>query len=557
MKLCNACGASVDDGALKCPQCQSEDIVDAAAAVAEDASEEAVLEAEAEINSEEPAEAAQAEEAESSDEADEDVVEEADAADDEEASHEAAEETEEAEAEDAPEADDEEAPSKESDDEPDESEAAGEDGENDEQVDADFDQQEPRALDKKKIAIIAGSVLGAVAVIVAVICLFTFVDLDRNRAYDLKEKTFVADENVTGDPVAPIPFVSNPAYEMSESFSDYQVSINGAVYQVPMSVAEIINSGWAFGQGEDSTRTLPTEGTADTYFVSKDGAVMYATVINFNKSETALSKCYVSRLKVDYADNLLVDVKLTGGLALGRATREQVEEVIGESSDAVELASGTVVTYKSSDKARAVVTYNSKTSVLEGIEFINTKKPGNYQEVTEAADESSSGNGSEDAPLALGTDLTSGVVQIQGELYKLPIKVNDLLKNDWEISFKEDRAILYGGEHLIATFTKGDLTITGVDVHNLSDEEKLIKNCEIIEMSSSPEDEYEVVFPANVKAGMSEADFKAAIQGMEYEFNEVNFDEYVFTNGAYTLMVVVDKDEAAVNYVLLTYDEEQ
>jgi hypothetical protein len=74
-------------------------------------------------------------------------------------------------------------------------------------------------------------------------------------------------------------------------------------------------------------------------------------------------------------------------------------------------------------------------------------------------------------------------------------------------------------------------------------------------MSSSPEDEYEVVFPANVKAGMSEADFKAAIQGMEYEFNEVNFDEYVFTNGAYTLMVVVDKDEAAVNYVLLTYDE--
>ncbi|MBR5442093.1 MAG: hypothetical protein IKV44_03990 [Clostridia bacterium] len=555
MKLCNACGASVEDGALKCPQCESEDIVDAVSAAIESAPEEETAQAEPEITEAEVTEEPQEEATEEAADEATDDGDATDAAADGDATDAAAdgEDADEIEAteesDDAAVADEDEESSEES------QEAEDADGEYDEPHDDDLDYQEPRALDKKKIAIIAGSVLGAVAVIVAVICLFTFVDFDRNRAYDLKEKTFVAEENVTGDPVAPIPFVSNPAYEMSERFSDYQVSINGAVYQVPMSVEEIINSGWIFGQGEDSTRTLPTEGTADTFFVSKDGAVMYATVINFNKAETALSKCYVSRLKVDYADNLLIDVKLTGGLAFGRATRAQVEEIIGESSDAVELASGIVVTYKSSDKARAVVTYNAKTSVLEGIEFINTKKPGNYQEVTEADADNNADNAAAGAPLELGTDFTSGVVQIEGDLYTLPIKVNDLLKNGWEISFKEDRAILYGGEHLIATFTRGDVTITGVDVHNQSDDEKLIKNCEIIEMSSSPDDEYSVVFPANVKAGMSEADFKAAIQGKKYEFNEVNFDEYVFYNGAYTFMVVVDKDEAAVNYVLLTYEE--
>ncbi len=522
MKQCNACGASFEDEALKCPQCDSEDVVDVMSEVAaEESAEEVKSEAEVENTGADTGEIADNEAS------DEETAEESEDSEDEEASEEL-----------------------------DESAVEESDGEDYDESEYEFDEEAYKAYRKKKLGIILGSVGGAVAVIVAVICLFTFVDFDRNRAYDLKEKTFVAEENVTGDPVAPIPFVSNPPYEMSERFSDYQISINGAVYQVPMPVEEILNSGWAFGANENTERVLLTDETADTFFVSKDGAVMYATVINFSKSETSVNKCYVSRLKIEYPDNLLVDIKLTGGLAFGRATREQVEELIGESSDVVELASGTVVTYKRSDKAKAVLTYNTKTKLLEGVEFINSKKPGNYQETTAPVETNQSGGTDSSAPKELGNDLTSGVVQIEGDIYKLPIKVSDLLNNDWDISFKEDRAILYGGEHLIATFTRGDVTITGVDVHNLSDDEKLIKNCEIIEISSSPDDKYQVLFPASLKAGMKEADLKAAIQGMEYEFNEVNFDEYVFNNGAYTLMVVVDRDEAAVNYVLMTYEEE-
>lgn len=531
MKQCNACGASFEDEAMKCPQCDSEDVVDVVSeAAAEESQEEVTPEAELEnTEAQEPAD---------------------NEASDEETAEEAPEESADNEAAD-------EAVAEESKDDEDEENADEEsDGEYYDEAEYEFDEEAYKAYRKRKLGIIFGSVGGAVAVIVAVICLFTFVDFDRNRAYDLKEKTFVAEENVTGDPVAPIPFVSNPPYEMSERFSDYQISINGAVYQVPMPVEEILNSGWAFGANENAERVLSTEETAETFFVSKDGAVMYATVINFSKSETPVSKCYVSRLDIEYSDNLLIDIKLTGDLAFGRATRDQVEDLIGESSDVVELASGTVATYKNSDKAKAVLTYNTKTKVLEGVEFINSKKPGNYQETTAPTEANQSGNADESAPKELGNDFTSGVVQIEGDVYKLPIKVSDLLNNDWDISYKEDRAILYGGEHLIATFTRGDVTITGVDVCNVSDEEKLIKNCEIIEVSSSPDDEYEVLFPANLKAGMKEADLKAAIQGKEYEFNEVNFDEYVFNNGSYTLMVIVDRDEAAVNYVLLTYEEE-
>lgn len=583
MKYCNACGACVGDDILECPHCgaeewsdtepkketadpveaDAEEVADAeeAAEVAEESAEETAEETseEAETDVEESAEAeveATEESADNSaeDNKEDDSAEETEAETTEESEGEAEDEAEEASAEESTEDIAEKSDDEKSDDE------EADDEESDDVDDSDYDdidEQARKAAMKKKIGIIIGSVLGAVAVVAAVICVFTFVDFSKNPAYDSDEKTFIADENVTGETVAPIPFVSNPPYEMSESFSDYQVNINGAVYQVPMPVQEIINSGWAFGSDENTEKVLAKEETFETYFVSKDGATMYATIINFSQHDTAVDKCYVSRIKVDSKDNLLIKMFMTGNLSLGKATRAQVEELIGESDDIVELPAETIVRYKNNDKAYARLTYNKKTKVLESIEFVNSKKPGNYQETTLPTTTNAYGGVEVTTPEELGKNITSGAVQIQGEIYQLPIKVSDMLNDGWEISFKEDRAILYAGEHLIATLTKGDVTIKGVDVHNLSKEEKLIRNCEIIEISSSPDDKHEVIFPANLKVGMKEAEFKAAIQGKEYEFNEINFDEYVFTEGAYTLMVVVDKDESAVNFILMTYDKEK
>ncbi len=578
MKYCNACGACVGDDILECPHCGAEEWSDTEpkkeTAEPVEANAEEVTEAEevAEVAEESAEETTE----ETTEETSEETTEEAETVEEEsaEAEVEAAEESADDSAEDNKEDDSaeeaeaeatEESEGEAEEDSADEStedsaEDASDENESDDEEnsdDDDVDEQARKAAKKKKIGIIIGSILGAVAVAAAVICVFTFVDFNKNPAYDSDEKTFIADENVTGETVAPIPFVSNPPYEMSESFSDYQVNINGAVYQVPMPVQEIINSGWAFGSGENTEKVLAKEETFETYFVSKDGAIMYATIINFSANDTAIDKCYVSRIKVDSKDNLLVKMFMTGNLSLGKATRQQVETLIGESDDVVELPAETIVRYKNSDKAYARLTYNNKTKVLEGIEFVNSKKPNNYQETTLPTTTNAYGGGEVTTPEELGKNITSGAVQIQGEIYQLPIKVSDMLDDGWEISFKEDRAILYAGEHLIATLTKGDITIKGVDVHNLSKEEKLIRNCEIIEISSSPDDKHEVVFPANLKVGMKEAEFKAAIQGKEYEFNEINFDEYVFTEGAYTLMVVVDKDESAVNFILMTYDKEK
>lgn len=510
MKVCNSCGAGLEEEFIQCPQCGSEDLADnvqddSVENVAPDIEEAPpcadVTEVASESTTETTEEPAEEDQEESSDTEESDTEEVTD----------------------------------------------------DEEYDS---EQEDFSDRKKKIGIIIGSVAGAVAVITAVICLFTFVDFNRNRAYDSTEKTFVADEDVTGDTVAVIPFVSNPPYQMSKRFTDYQISINGAVYQVPMPVQEIINSGWAFGNGENADRVLSNEATAETFFVSKDGAVMYATIKNFNSGETALKDCYVSSIRVDYTDNLLINVLMTGELALGRATRDDVEKLVGKSKDVVELGSGIVATYRYADTQWAVFTFNKETKVLESVKYTNTKKPYNFKETTVPAVTGGNNGGAAAKPQALGTDITSGLVQIEGDIYKFPVKVSDFLANGWDITFKEDRAILYPGEHLFATFTRGDVVISGVDVENSSGEDKLIRNCEIASFGSSLDDEYEVILPGNLKAGMSEAEFTGLIEGLEYDFSQINFDEYTFTNGAYILTVVVDKDESIVNYISMTYDKE-
>ncbi len=521
MKVCKSCGAEIDEEVVECPVCGSEDLADS---IQEESAEAVASEVEEGSAGEDEA----AESTDSSDAPSEENTEEmSDSAEESESS----EETEEASAEDVT--------------------------DNEDDFDDEYaSEQEDASAKKKKIGIIIGSVAGAVAVVVAVICLFTFVDFGRNRAYDSTEKTFVAEEDVTGDTVAQIPFVSNPPYKMSQRFTDYQISINGAVYQVPMPVQEIINSGWAFGNGENADKELDYEATADTFFVSKDGALMYATIINFNRGATALKDCYVSSIKVDYTDNLLANVVITGDLALGKATKEMVEKLVGASKDVVELGNGIVATYRYSDKQNAVFTFNKETKVLESIKYTKTAKPYNFKEKTSSAPTNSNGGTVAQKPQALGNDITSGVVQIEGDIYSFPLKVSDFLANGWKISFKEDRAILYPGEHLFATFTRGEVVISGVDVENSSGEERLIRNCEIANFGSSLDDEYAVVLPGNLKVGMSASEFTGMIDGLEYDFSQVNFDEYTFTNGAYVLTVVVDKDEAIVNYISMAYDRE-
>lgn len=535
MKNCNACGAVLEDDILECPCCGSQEIVERTeeeeTISAEEVAEEVTTEDAPEI-SEDVSEETPSEEAEESVETEkEEADESAEASEDTEAESE--ENTEEPE---------------ETDEESDETDEEAEDSEYD-----DEEYYEERSLSKKTIGIIIGSVAGALAVIVGVICLFTFVDFNVNLAYGPGDITFKADEDVTGEAAPVIAFVANTPYEMTENFTDYQIKIKDAVYKVPMPVKEILDSGWAFGYGEDPEKTLNTGETNDTFFISKDGAIMYATIINFYDEDAMQNECYVSRIKVDFADNEGILISIMGDLPLGSTTRTGVEQVIGETDDVVVANGRAILTYDVSETQYAKLMFEKKTEKLISVEYFNSNKPYDFQNKVE---ETTAYVGyTEPVEVeGIGKDIMSGYVEFEGDVYKLPIVATDLQNNGWELALEEDRWLVYPDESLAITITRGDKVIKELEVYNGSEEDKGYPNCEIVSLSVSDTDDFSVVFPNNIKAGMTEADFLKAVGNEKYTLYTTNFNEYIFSKNGYDLIVVADKDEKIVTSINMYYD---
>ena len=385
-----------------------------------------------------------------------------------------------------------------------------------------------------------------VAVIVVIVLAATGVFSGTNRHYKNAKVETPAD--IVAESTAPA--IKNTSYVMTEEPMDLQIKLGQSVYKTPMLVSDVLASGWNFGDKALTEEPVAAGAKAETYLVSSKGAIIFVTITNFGKEEANINECCIIGLTVD--GECLAGEKATfvKNLTVG-SLRKAVEEVFGECDDVVQANKGTTLTYTKSDKKYATFVFDNKTSKLKSVTYFNDTVPEEYQSSGEVKDEPEQ---KEDyvKPNALGKDITSGAVQIEGDLYKFPILVSEFIDNGWEITFKEDRAILFGNETLIGTLKKGDLEIEGVEVYNFESVDCRIKNCYVVSMEASVDMAHKVVLPGNIKPGMAEADYLEAIKDATYEFDSTHFNEYVFKKGDLSITIDVDKDDKTVKYILVT-----
>lgn len=456
--------------------------------------------------------------------------------------------------------------------EPEEEGDAAEETEENEKTDAvedaeqpadDADTSEEKAEKKSVLAKLAvfkklkpwqiGIIIGVVVVVIAVVVLLLSGVLSGgNRHYNNAKVETPAD--IVVEETKPV--IKNTTYTMTEEPFDFQVKIGQSVYQLPMMMSEVLSSGWSFGDTTVTEEPVAAGAKVETYLVSSNGAIVFVTITNFSKEAADIKDCCLISLTVD-ADCLSGEkATLVKNLTMG-SLRKAVEDVFGECDDAVQENKGTTLTYTKSDKKYAAFVFDNKTLKLKSVTYFNNAVPEAYEEAEKQEEEEADKKDEYVKPDALGNDITSGTMQIEGDLYKLPILVSELIDNGWEITFKEDRAILYGNEHLFGTLKKGDIEISGVDVYNFDKTDCLIKNCYVISMEASADTDYTVVLPKNIKVGMSEADYLAAINGLEYDFDSTHFNEYVFKKDKFSVTIDVDKDDKTIKYLFASYEVEE
>lgn len=338
-------------------------------------------------------------------------------------------------------------------------------------------------------------------------------------------------------------------YNMTGEFYDYQIKIDGNVYQIHMTVGEILDSGWIF-MGGASNGVLPAGEKAELLLKSADGSQMQITAANFNNHSTSCRDCIVTEIKVERKNNPNSDIAIIGDLKLGFADMDSLEDVVGICSDTVLAGSGYVLTYIETETRIAQFTFDKNTKNLIGIRFCDSKKPDDY------GNEDYWANADQVAlPYPTDPDVTptSGIISIDGEVYRLPISVEVLIERGWSAEFEGSVHELPAGGRAYATFTRGNAVLSGVDVYNPNVSEARIEDCSVVAISSSSAEGW-VVFPLGIKVGISEAAFILSVEGVEYEFDDTYFDEYVFRNEEYTFVVNIDSSTGKVIYVSSSYN---
>ena len=338
-------------------------------------------------------------------------------------------------------------------------------------------------------------------------------------------------------------------YSMTGKFSDYQVVIDGNVYQIHMTVGEILDSGWIL-TGDVSDGVLPAGEKAEIILKSADGAIMQITAVNFSSSNISCRDCIVSEIKIELENNTKATVNIIDGLTLGGSDIDAVKDAVGKSGEVVSAGRGYVLTFAESETKIAQFTFDKETEKLIGIRFCDSKKPSGY-------DDSDDWENANQTALPYPTDPevtpASGIISIDGEVYRLPISVDELISRGWSAELEGDHKKLTAGGRAYATFTRGSAVLTGVDVYNPTISESYVSDCMIVSISSSSAEGW-VVFPLGLKAGISEAAFILSVEGMEYEFDDTYFDEYVFRSEEYTFVVDIDSKTGKVIYVSSAYN---
>lgn len=407
-------------------------------------------------------------------------------------------------------------------------------------------QKTPKKVKPWLIGVIIGI---AVVVLGVVIAVLSGAFSGTNRYYNNAEIETPAD--IVTKPVDAV--INNTPYVMTEKPFDLQIKIEQSVYQLPMLVKDVLSSGWALGDSAVSDTYLASGEALETYFVSANGSIIFVTVKNFDKNDAQIKDCCLIGLKVDVDCLSGEKTLLVKDLAMG-STRKAVEDVFGECDDVTKENKGITLLYTKSDEKYASFIFDAEAEKMISVAYFNDTVPDEFEALTEKTEENDKNDEDYSKPISLGNDVTAGVIQVDGELYKFPIPVSEFLDNGWEITLDEGGSVVSAEEHLFGVLKKGDVEIAGVDVYNFEESESRVKNCYVVSIEDSTDSGNGIALPKNVKAGMSEEAFLQAVNGLDYDFDSTHFNEYIFTRGAYTLVIDVDKDEKTIVYWYATYD---
>lgn len=300
-----------------------------------------------------------------------------------------------------------------------------------------------------------------------------------------------------------------------EELYDFQISIDGTVYQFPMWYADFEALGWEY-EG-DPTETIASGRNMTLERWNKDGVKVLTMFSNLSMNTVSLSESTVAG--ISFTPYELKDcgweILLPGGIQWGVSGIDDIIAAYGDPSNTYDSGVYYSMSYELDIYRNIVLKISKEEGVLREIDIVNVVELEGLdnsvnEEVPDLVKEYK-------APSSLGNDFYAYNVQIENILYSLPCPVSVFLENGFTIdTANSDDVVASGGIGWIS-LRYNNLNVD-VTVRNYADYATIIENCFVTSiMATIYRPDLDMVFPGNLKPGDSEDALKKAIDGFNCE----------------------------------------
>ena len=333
--------------------------------------------------------------------------------------------------------------------------------------------------------------------------------------------------------------------DLSDDLYDFQISIDGTVYQFPMWYSDFEALGWEY-DGDD-TEKLSSNQYSVAEIWTKDGFKIYTEFANLSMNSVSFSESMVAGIELNKygLEGCDWEILLPGGIQYGVSNADDIKEAYGEPSRDFDSDLYYMMSYEL-DYYREVTLYVFKEEgVLLEVELENlVELEGADNSIDETVPELVEAY---KAPKSLGDDFYAYTAQMEGVVYSLPCPVSVMLENGFTIdTAKSDSEVAAGGSGWV------DLRYNNQTLHtmvkNYADYATTVENCFVVSMESSVNGpKFDLVFPGGIKVGDSEDAVKKATADFNCEVDT--------SDSGYTYYEVSDPDGSTLNrYTIVCKD---
>ncbi|MDE6844808.1 MAG: hypothetical protein K2J99_03450 [Lachnospiraceae bacterium] len=341
------------------------------------------------------------------------------------------------------------------------------------------------------------------------------------------------------------PKVSAMSGELSDDLYDFQISIDGVVYQFPMWYSDFEALGWEYDG--DNTQTLSSNQYTAVEIWEKDGYEVYTRFANLSMNAAPYAESMVAGITLEdyHLEDCDWEILLPGGIQYGVSNTDDIKEAYGEPSRDYDGDLYYMMAYQM-DNYREIELYVYKEeNALLKIDLQNLVE-------LEGADNSIDETVPElveryEAPETLGDDFYAYTAQLEGVVYSLPCPVSVLLDNGFTIDTANSDSEVAAGRSGWVDLRYNNQTLHTM-VENYADYATIVENCFVVSMKSSAYGpKFDLVIPGGIKVGDSEDAVKKAVASFNCETET--------SDSGYTYYEIYDPDGSSLDsYIIVVED---